>query len=254
MYIIYNIYITATHYLSYLTHAYVSRIDFYRYASPDPSAPLKLADFGLAQMIKPHELMHSACGTPGYVAPEVLRNEGTGYGKEVDLWGIGVILYVLLCGFPPFYDENNNKLFQMIQSGEYEYPSPYWDAVSPEAINLIDKLLVLDPAQRLTAKQALKHTWLCDDIAAKELPHFNQNMRAFNARRRMKGAMRAVLMTHISRPFAAQHAPPAASVSAGNTDTSVGANATAAPTESSARAHQEPEIVVEPSQSTEQQQ
>jgi serine/threonine protein kinase len=169
-------------------------------------------------MIKPHELMHSACGTPGYVAPEVLRNEGAGYGKEVDLWGIGVILYVLLCGFPPFYDENNSKLFQLIQSGEFEYPSPYWDAVSPEAINLIDKLLVLDPSQRLTAKQALKHTWLCDDIAAKELPHFSQNMRAFNARRRMKGAMRAVLMAHISRPSMLVQQPPMPSASSGHAD------------------------------------
>jgi serine/threonine protein kinase len=167
----------------------------------------------------------------------------------VDLWGIGVILYVLLCGFPPFYDENNSKLFQMIQSGEYEYPSPYWDAVSPEAINLIDKLLVLDPSQRLTAKQALKHTWLCDDIVGKELPHFSQNMRAFNARRRMKGAMRAVLMANISRPSMVVHSqhPPMPNASSGNTDADAShvhtaeVGATAAPTEAPHDAQQSAE-------------
>jgi calcium/calmodulin-dependent protein kinase I len=170
------------------------------YASVEESAPLKLADFGLAQILKPHELMHSACGTPGYVAPEVLRNESTGYGKEVDMWSIGVILYVLLCGFPPFYDEDNSRLFQAIQLGEYEYPSPYWDAVSAEATGLIDKLLVLDPAHRLTAKQALQHPWLTSTSTG-SLPHFSKNMRAFNARRRMRGAMRMVQMANALRGF-----------------------------------------------------
>ncbi len=145
--------------------------------------------------------MHSACGTPGYVAPEVLRNESTGYGKEVDMWSIGVILYVILCGFPPFYDEDNARLFQAIQLGEYEYPSPYWDDVSAEAIGLIDKLLVLDPAHRLTAKQALQHTWLTNTSAGNALPHFNKNMRAFNARRRMRGALRVVQMANALKGF-----------------------------------------------------
>jgi calcium/calmodulin-dependent protein kinase I len=176
-------------------------LSIYRYASIDPDAPLKLADFGLAQILKPHELMHSACGTPGYVAPEVLRNESTGYGKEVDMWSIGVILYVILCGFPPFYDEDNARLFQAIQLGEYEYPSPYWDDVSAEAIGLIDKLLVLDPAHRLTAKQALQHTWLTNTSAGNALPHFNKNMRAFNARRRMRGALRVVQMANALKGF-----------------------------------------------------
>lgn len=152
---------------------------------------MKLADFGLAQLLKPNELMHSACGTPGYVAPEVLRNDSSGYGKEVDMWSIGVILYILICGFPPFYDEDNTKLFLSIQKGEYDYPSPYWDAVSPDAIDLIDKLLVLDPGLRLTATQTLEHPWLTTSSSA-PLPHFAPNMRAFNARRRMRGAMRVI--------------------------------------------------------------
>ena len=171
------------------------------YASPADDALLKLADFGLAQMLKPHELMHSACGTPGYVAPEVLRNESTGYGKEVDMWSIGIILYVLLCGFPPFYDEDNSRLFQAIQLGEYEYPSPYWDSVSSDATSLIDKLLVLDPTHRLTSKQALQHPWLLSTGSGGSLIHFNKNMRAFNARRRMRGAMRVVQMANALRGF-----------------------------------------------------
>lgn len=162
------------------------------YTSPSPDAALKLADFGLAQLLKPNELMHSACGTPGYVAPEVLRNDSSGYGKEVDMWSIGVILYILICGFPPFYDEDNAKLFVSIQKGEYDYPSPYWDSVSPEVTDLIDKLLVLDPGLRLTAAQTLEHPWLTASSQSAPLPHFAPNMKAFNARRRMRGAMRVI--------------------------------------------------------------
>jgi len=161
------------------------------YASSADDAPLKLADFGLAQLLKPNELMHSACGTPGYVAPEVLRNDSTGYGKEVDMWSIGVILYILICGFPPFYDEDNSKLFATIQKGDYDYPSPYWDSVSSDVTDLIDKLLVLDPAKRLTAAQTMEHPWL-KSTENNPLPLFTPNMRAFNARRRMRGAMRVI--------------------------------------------------------------
>lgn len=115
------------------------------------------------------------------------------------MWSIGVILYILICGFPPFYDEDNTKLFLSIQKGEYDYPSPYWDSVSPEVIDLIDKLLVLDPGLRLTAAQALEHPWL-NSTSAVALPHFGPNMRAFNARRRMRGAMRVIqLATALQR-------------------------------------------------------
>ena len=96
-------------------------------------SPLKLADFGLALQLKAGEAGHAACGTPGYVAPEVLavktRGNKAGYGKPVDMWSVGVIVYILLCGFPPFYHESNSKLFELIQRAEYSFPSPYWDEV-----------------------------------------------------------------------------------------------------------------------------
>ena len=97
------------------------------YGSKEETSIIKISDFGLARFLQ-GELATTACGTPGYVAPEIL--EGKGYGKEVDYWSIGIILYILLCGFPPFYEENNQKLFDMIKKGEFEFPSPYWDDVS----------------------------------------------------------------------------------------------------------------------------
>jgi calcium/calmodulin-dependent protein kinase I len=104
------------------------------------------------------------CGTPSYVAPEVLA--ATGYGPEVDLWSIGVITYILLCGFPPFYGEKVPDIFDKILAAQYDYPSEYWGHISTEATNFIDSLLQLNAAKRLTAKQALEHPWLKEGAAA----------------------------------------------------------------------------------------
>jgi calcium/calmodulin-dependent protein kinase I len=84
------------------------------------------------------------------LAPEIIS--GKGYGKEVDYWSIGVILYIMLCGFPPFYDDDNQILFKMIQEGQVEFPSPYWDDISMSAKELIRLLLVKDPSKRLNAE------------------------------------------------------------------------------------------------------
>lgn len=102
--------------------------------------------------------MYTACGTPAYVAPEIL--EGKGYTLKVDSWSLGVITYVMLCGFPPFYDEDNEKMFEFIKQGQYDFPSPFWDDISSSAKDLISKLLVTDPLKRLSAEDALKHEWL----------------------------------------------------------------------------------------------
>lgn len=165
------------------------------YQGPEDDSPLKLADFGLAALLKPNQLMTVACGTPGYVAPEILR--GVAYGKEVDIWSIGVILYILLCGFPPFYDDNNKKLFAQIVNANYSFPDPYWTNISAHAKDLVTKLLVVDPSKRLTADQILQHAWMAEDGTSIPLDHFKTNLKSYNARRRFRSAIRAVQITQL---------------------------------------------------------
>jgi len=119
---------------------------------------IKIADFGLSKIVETKLMMQTACGTPGYVAPEILQTKG--YDKEVDLWSIGVIAYILLCGFPPFYNDNIAELFEQIMKAEYDFPHEYWHTISAEAKDFVRKLLVVDPKERMTADEALKHPWL----------------------------------------------------------------------------------------------
>ncbi|KAI9091839.1 kinase-like domain-containing protein [Phlyctochytrium arcticum] len=119
---------------------------------------IMISDFGLSKIFNDEEVMKTACGTPGYVAPEVLKRQG--YGKEVDLWSLGVITYILLCGYPPFYDQNNIALFKLIMAGQYSFDKPWWDPVSDIAKDFIRKLLVLNPKDRTTAAEALNHPFI----------------------------------------------------------------------------------------------
>lgn len=115
--------------------------------SKEDDASIKLADFGFAKKLDFAEGgLNTACGTPGYVAPEILQ--GKKYGKGVDIWSIGVITYILLCGYPPFHDDNHNALFRKIKRGKYQFDSPYWDGVSDEAKDIINLMLIVDPDQR----------------------------------------------------------------------------------------------------------
>uniref|UniRef100_H0V9B3 Calcium/calmodulin dependent protein kinase IV n=1 Tax=Cavia porcellus TaxID=10141 RepID=H0V9B3_CAVPO len=124
------------------------------YATPAPDAPLKIADFGLSKIVEHQVLMKTVCGTPGYCAPEILR--GCAYGPEVDMWSVGIITYILLCGFEPFYDERGDQfMFRRILNCEYYFISPWWDEVSLNAKDLVSKLIVLDPKKRLTTFQNL---------------------------------------------------------------------------------------------------
>jgi len=130
---------------------------------------IKIADFGLSKDIESGNLQTS-CGTPSYVAPEVLL--GGQYDNEVDIWSIGVITYVLLCGFTPFYGDNQRQLFERILHAKFDYPSPEWDDVTATAKDFVSKLLVVNPAERLTAEQALKHPWIIEQAPKRALKSF----------------------------------------------------------------------------------
>eukprot|EP01092_Planopodium_desertum_P003606 TRINITY_DN16666_c0_g1_i4.p1 TRINITY_DN16666_c0_g1~~TRINITY_DN16666_c0_g1_i4.p1 ORF type:complete len:278 (-),score=68.07 TRINITY_DN16666_c0_g1_i4:70-813(-) len=146
---------------------------------------VKIADFGLSRMIDEKAMMQTACGTPGYVAPEVLK--ATGYGEEVDMWSIGVIAYILLCGFPPFYGDTIPEIFEQIMAADFEYPDDYWKGISKSAKDFINKLLVVDPKKRLTARDALSHPWLAgiDSLeSAADLSKVTQRMKRTIVQRR----------------------------------------------------------------------
>ncbi|TRY92450.1 hypothetical protein DNTS_029601, partial [Danionella cerebrum] len=181
-------------------------------ASKMKGAAVKLADFGLAIEVQgDQQAWFGFAGTPGYLSPEVLRKDP--YGKPVDIWACGVILYILLVGYPPFWDEDQHKLYQQIKAGAYDFPSPEWDTVTPEAKNLINQMLTINPAKRITADQALKHPWVCQRSTVASMMHRQETvecLRKFNARRKLKGAILTTML--VSRNFSVgrQHTAPAA--------------------------------------------
>lgn len=130
------------------------------------SMTIKITDFGLARLVGELEMMTTLCGTPQYVAPEIIiaslcsPEQKYGYGVEVDSWSLGAILYVLLSGTPPFDDERECPLFEQIQTGDYSFPDIYWKDISFEAIDLIKGLLTVDPKKRFTVAEALNHPWI----------------------------------------------------------------------------------------------
>jgi len=125
---------------------------------------VKIIDFGLAKQSK--DLMSMPCGTPGYVAPEILKRRK--YHKEVDIWSLGVITYILLCGFPPFHDDGNNlkNLYKQIRAGKYSFPKKYWANISKEAILLIKKMLQVKPRNRISASKILTDKWIVSTAPA----------------------------------------------------------------------------------------
>ncbi|XP_065143767.1 calcium/calmodulin-dependent protein kinase type II subunit alpha isoform X8 [Paramisgurnus dabryanus] len=139
-------------------------------------------------------------GTPGYLSPEVLRKDP--YGKAVDLWACGVILYILLVGYPPFWDEDQHRLYQQIKAGAYDFPSPEWDTVTPEAKDLINKMLTMNPSKRITAADALKHPWISHRSTVASCMHRQETvecLKKFNARRKLKGAILTTML--VTRNF-----------------------------------------------------
>ncbi|KAJ5085608.1 DNA damage response protein kinase DUN1 [Penicillium argentinense] len=134
----------------------------------DKKLSVKLGDFGLAKIIGEDSFTTTLCGTPSYVAPEILQEtKRRRYTKAVDVWSLGVVLYISLCGFPPFSDElytkqNPYTLAQQIKMGRFDYPSPYWDSVGDPALDLIDRMLTVDVEKRISVDECLEHPWLTE--------------------------------------------------------------------------------------------
>eukprot|EP01083_Nonionella_stella_P318330 1162980_1 len=129
------------------------------YLTKDPESNIMIIDFGLAGDAT-HGPLSTPCGTAHYVAPEVLSSKP--YNSKADMWSLGVIIYMLLCGFPPFFDAQGNqkRLYKLIKLGKYRFPTPYWDYVGEKAKDLIRNLLQLDPDKRYSAEQVLDHKWI----------------------------------------------------------------------------------------------
>lgn len=149
---------------------------------------LMITDFGLSKILKHHnDILMTACGTPGYVAPEVLRQ--TGHGKPVDIWSVGVIMYTLLCGYTPFGGEDQAALFDSILSGVYYFEEEYWSEISDYAKDLIDKLMTYDANKRITVHDALRHPWF---HMADNIDLLNNVRTNFSARATLKKAINVV--------------------------------------------------------------
>lgn len=127
---------------------------------------LKVADFGLARLLEENTLASTTCGTPGYVAPEVLMQKP--YGKSCDIWSIGVVGFILLSGTPPFYEEDNFALFEQIKSCKYEFDEADWKHISPEAKDFVSKILVADPESRLSCQGMMEHPWMKLELKGSE--------------------------------------------------------------------------------------
>jgi len=168
-------------------------------SSKEDDAELLITDFGLSMIVQhPDEVMTHPVGTPGYVAPELvycMQNQSrSGYTKAVDMWAAGVIIYIMLCGFPPYVGRDTNETFARIKQLTFSFPSPWWDDISNAAKDLICHCLDPDPNRRYTAAQALQHPWITEhrELAEDHLAQGVEELKRFNAKRKLKGAIHAV--------------------------------------------------------------
>jgi len=158
---------------------------------------IKIADFGFAKKVTSSECLLTQCGTPGYVAPEILH--GVPYGTKADMWSLGVIAYILLGGYPPFIEQNQRELFKKIKKGQYEFHVEYWGQISGDAKDLISSLLTTDPKRRLTSKQALSNTWIMQEdekLMASNLGNNLVEFKKFNAKRKLRQAVLTLIATN----------------------------------------------------------
>lgn len=161
--------------------------------SEDNDSYIKLADFGFAARCNTHKCLTKQCGTPFFVSPEILMRQP--YDQQSDLWSVGCIIFLLLSGNLPFMGRSQKELFRKIVSGKYEFKEEDWCDVSPDARDLVQKLLVLDPDERITSSQALRHKWMrasSDRLSRITLQGTSQRLKTFNARMKLRSAMIAV--------------------------------------------------------------
>lgn len=166
------------------------------YLTKDADSVIKITDFGLAKAKAKGQLssaMTTACGTPGYVAPEILKGEP--YDHKVDLWSLGVILYILLCGFPPFYNESTKALYEQIMKGQFSFPDPYWREISSDAKDLVRGLLTVSPTARMSAADVLKHPWIAGGKAnTKSLGgEYAQRIKLLQAKRKLRRTVQIII-------------------------------------------------------------
>lgn len=162
--------------------------------SEKDDSDIKIADFGFAKKVERPKSLTTQCGTPGYVAAEIL--EGKPYDTQADMWSIGVIVYILLGGYPPFVDNDQRKLFRAIRKGRYEFHEEYWGEISKDAKDLIRNLLVVNPDNRLTSENALENKWIGADASVLSALNLGKNLeelKKFNAKRKFRGAVSTVM-------------------------------------------------------------
>lgn len=158
---------------------------------------LKIADFGLSKLQDQDEesgdeRLRTPCGTPLYMAPEVLRRKG--YDHTVDLWSLGVVLYKMLCGYPPFREDNEAQLFNKILNADFDFPERDWDSVSSSAKDLITRLLVVTPSKRYSCSEVLNHPWTRGCFQERPQPTILEMMQGFHAELRFKKAVNTVIL------------------------------------------------------------
>ncbi|KAL3522000.1 hypothetical protein ACH5RR_014834 [Cinchona calisaya] len=167
-------------------------------ASKDEKAILKATDFGLSVFIEEGKVYRDRVGSAYYIAPEVLRRS---YGKEIDIWSAGVILYILLSGVPPFWAETEKGIFDAILEGEIDFESPPWPSISNIAKDLVRKMLTMDPKKRITSAQVLEHPWLREGGEASDKPIDSavlSRMKQFRAMNKLKKLALKVIAENLS--------------------------------------------------------
>lgn len=162
-------------------------------------ANLKVFNFKTAQFFVPGVQMSQKIGSPHYIAPEVLRND---YDHLCDMWSVGVTLYILLCGFPPFGGKTDKEVLKRVSIGKFSYPSPEWDSISYEAKDLLSRMLTIDPSTRITANEALHHPWLSNANQVRLNSALSKslysNLRHFTTKKRLEKATFSFIISQLS--------------------------------------------------------